>query len=240
MNPKVLPQQFGLEVLYEDNHIIVVNKPAGVLVQGDHTGDAPISDPIKAYLKVKYNKPGEVFLGTVHRLDRPVSGIVIFARTSKALTRLNKMFQDKTIDKRYWAIVEGHPNPTQARLEHHLVKNQKNNKSKALSKATPNSKRAVLSYQTKQKGERYTCVEVTLETGRHHQIRVQLSTNGNTIKGDLKYGAKRSNSDGSICLHAQRITFEHPVKKENMTITCMPNWQGEWKIFKSLQSKKEN
>ncbi|KAB1153898.1 RluA family pseudouridine synthase [Tenacibaculum aiptasiae] len=204
----------NLQVLHEDNHIIIVNKRAGDIVQGDKTGDKPLSDVVKEYIKIKYNKPGAVFLGTVHRLDRPTSGIVIYARTSKALERLNKMLREKTIQKTYWAVVKNQPKKTTDTLVNFLKKNPKNNKSTAYSKEIDGSKKAILHYQVLKKLDNYSLLEIDLETGRHHQIRVQLSNIGSTIKGDLKYGAKRSNKDGSIHLHARKIKFTHPVSKE--------------------------
>lgn len=204
----------NLQVLHEDNHIIIVNKRAGDIVQGDKTGDKPLSDVVKEYIKIKYNKPGAVFLGTVHRLDRPTSGIVIYARTSKALERLNKMLREKTIQKTYWAVVKNQPKKETDTLINFLKKNPKNNKSTAYSKEIDGSKKAILHYQVLKKLDNYSLLEIDLETGRHHQIRVQLSNIGSTIKGDLKYGAKRSNKDGSIHLHARKIKFTHPVSKE--------------------------
>lgn len=210
----------NLQVLHEDNHIIVVNKRAGDIVQGDKTGDKPLSDVVKEYIKEKYNKPGNVYLGTVHRLDRPTSGIVIYARTSKALERLNKMLRDKTIKKTYWAIVQQQPKKATDTLTNYLKKNPKNNKSTAYNKEVNGSKKATLHYTTLKKLDNYSLLEVDLETGRHHQIRVQLSNIGAIIKGDLKYGAKRSNKDGSIHLHARKIEFTHPVSKELIKITA--------------------
>jgi 23S rRNA pseudouridine1911/1915/1917 synthase len=209
-----------LEVLYEDNHIIVVNKKAGDLVQGDKTGDKPLGEYVKAYLREKYNKPGNIFCGVIHRLDRPVSGLVIFAKTSKALTRMNELFREKTVQKTYWAIVEKPPLKSEDRLEHYLIKNQQKNKSRAFLKPFEGALNSVLDYKTLKTLDRYTLVQVKPITGRHHQIRVQLSTIGSIIKGDLKYGAKRSNKDASISLHAREITFIHPVKKEAITITA--------------------
>ncbi|MCH3881878.1 MULTISPECIES: RluA family pseudouridine synthase [Tenacibaculum] len=209
----------NLQVLHEDNHLVIVNKRAGDIVQGDKTGDKPLSDVVKEYIKDKYNKPGAVFLGTVHRLDRPTSGIVIFARTSKALERLNKMLREKTIKKTYWAVVEKFPKKEKDSLINFLKKNPKNNKSTAYSKEIDGSKKATLHYQLLKKLDNYSLLEVDLETGRHHQIRVQLSTIGSIIKGDLKYGAKRSNKDGSIHLHARKIEFIHPVSKELIKLT---------------------
>jgi len=210
----------NLQVLHEDNHLIIVNKRAGDIVQGDKTGDKPLSDVIKEYIKDKYNKPGAVFLGTVHRLDRPTSGVVIYARTSKALERLNKMLRDKTIKKTYWAVVKNTPKKESNTLINYLKKNPKNNKSTAYPKEISGSKKAVLHYQVKKRLDNYSLLEIDLETGRHHQIRVQLSNIGSTIKGDLKYGAKRSNKDGSINLHARKIEFTHPVNKELIKITA--------------------
>lgn len=210
----------NLQVLHEDNHIIVVNKRAGDIVQGDKTGDKPLLDVVKEYIKDKYNKPGNVFLGTVHRLDRPTTGIVIYARTSKALERLNKMLRDKTIKKTYWAVVQQQPKKATDTLTNYLKKNPKNNKSTAYTKEVNGSKKAILHYKTLKKLDNYSLLEVDLETGRHHQIRVQLSNIGAIIKGDLKYGAKRSNKDGSIHLHARKIKFTHPVSKELIKITA--------------------
>ena len=227
-----------MEVLYEDNHIIAVNKTCNEIVQGDKTGDTPLSEIVKAYIKEKYNKPGEVFLGVTHRLDRPTSGVVLFARTSKALTRLNAMFQEKSrvesreskaIKKTYWAIVQGCPKQPEARLENWLVRNEQQNKSYIAKPNAKDAKKAILDYRILVRGENHTLLEVNLETGRHHQIRCQLAAIGCPVKGDLKYGAKRSNPDGGICLHARKIEFIHPVSKENICITApVPNdslWQ---------------
>ena len=210
----------NLQVLFEDNHLIIVNKRAGDIVQGDKTGDKPLSDVVKEYLKEKFNKPGNVFLGTVHRLDRPTTGIVIFARTSKALARLNKMLRDKNIKKTYWAVVKNSPKKESDTLISFLKKNPKNNKSSVFSKETEGSKKAILHYNLIKKLDNYFLLEVDLETGRHHQIRAQLSSIGSSIKGDLKYGFNRSNKDGSIHLHARKIAFTHPVSKENITISA--------------------
>lgn len=210
-----------MEILYEDNHIIAVNKTCNEIVQGDKTGDTTLSEIVKAYIKDKYNKPGEVFLGVTHRIDRPTSGVVLFARTSKALARLNEMFKShEQIQKTYWAIVQGFPKQPEARLENWLTRNEKLNKSFIANPGTKDAKQAVLSYKTLAKGDHYTLLEVNLETGRHHQIRCQLAAIGCPIKGDLKYGAKRSNPDGGICLHARQIAFIHPVKKEPVTIVA--------------------
>ena len=219
-----------MTVLYEDNHIIAVNKTCNEIVQGDKTGDTPLSEIVKAYIKEKYNKPGEVFLGVTHRLDRPTSGVVLFARTSKALTRLNEMFKShEQIKKTYWAIVQGCPKQPAARLENWLIRNETQNKSYIAKPNAGNAKQAILEYKTLVRGENYTLLEVNLETGRHHQIRCQLAAIGCPVKGDLKYGAKRSNPDGGICLHARKIEFIHPVSKENICITApVPNdslWQ---------------
>ena len=220
-----------MTVLYEDNHIIAVSKTCHEIVQGDKTGDAPLSDIVKAYIKEKYNKPGEVFLGVTHRLDRPTTGVVLFARTSKALTRLNEMFKshDK-IQKTYWAIVQDPPRIPEGRLENYLWRNEKQNKSFVCraGSARKDAKLAKLNYRQSGKTDRYWLVEVELLTGRHHQIRCQLSNAGCPIKGDLKYGAPRSNPDGGISLHARRIVFTHPIRKEPMTIeAAVPSsWKG--------------
>ncbi len=219
-----------MTVLYEDNHIIAVNKTCSEIVQGDKTGDTPLSEIVKAYIKEKYNKPGEVFLGVTHRLDRPTSGVVLFARTSKALTRLNAMFQShEQIQKTYWAIVQGAPKMPEGRLENWLIRNEQQNKSYIAKPNANNAKKAILNYHTLVRGENYTLLEINLETGRHHQIRCQLAAIGCPIKGDLKYGAKRSNPDGGISLHARQIAFIHPVSKQPICITApVPNdslWQ---------------
>ena len=217
-------------VLYEDNHIIAVNKTCNEIVQGDKTGDTPLSEIVKAYIKDKYNKPGEVFLGVTHRLDRPTSGVVLFARTSKALTRLNEMFKShELIKKTYWAIVQGCPKISEARLENYLTRNEQLNKSFITKTGTKEAKLAVSEYKTLVRGENYALLEINLETGRHHQIRCQLAAIGCPVKGDLKYGAKRSNPDGGISLHARKIEFIHPVSKIQLCITApVPNdslWQ---------------
>ena len=214
----------NLEVLFEDNHLLIVNKKSGDIVQGDKTGDKPLSDVVKEYIKEKYNKPGEVFLGVVHRLDRPTSGIIIFARTSKALERLNKMLRERTISKTYWAVVKNTPLKEKDSLIHFLKKNPKNNKSTVFTKETDASKKAILHYSVIKKLDNYSLLEIDLETGRHHQIRAQLAYIGSPIKGDLKYGASRSNKDGSIHLHARKISFTHPVSKENILFLApIPN-----------------
>jgi len=218
----------NLQVLFEDNHIIVVNKRPGDIVQGDKTGDKPLSDTVKAFLKKKYNKPGNVYLGVVHRLDRPTSGIVLFAKTSKALPRLNKLFAEKSANKTYWAIVKNAPTEPEKRLVHYMKRNTKQNKSYANIKEVPDSKKAILTYKIIKKLDRYFLLEVDLETGRHHQIRSQLSSIGSPIKGDLKYGFNRSNEDGSIHLHARKLRFIHPVKKEPIEIIAPPPNDPIW------------
>lgn len=216
----------NVDVLYEDNHVIGINKRVGDIVQGDKTGDIPLSEHLKAYLKKKYNKPGEAYLGVVHRLDRPTTGVVLFAKTSKALSRLNAMFADKAqVQKTYWALVDAMPPTTEGTLTHWLVRNEKQNKSVAHNKKVQHSKKAVLHYKLLKSFDHYHLLEIDLITGRHHQIRAQLAAIGLHIKGDLKYGAKRSNPDGGICLHAYKLTFEHPVKKEIISIEAAPNWQ---------------
>ncbi len=208
----------NLQVLFEDNHIIIINKRVGDIVQGDKTGDTPLSEVVKQYIAQKYHKKGNVFLGVVHRLDRPTSGIVIFARTSKALERLNKMLREKQIQKTYWAIVKNKPAQEKDTLIHYLKKNSKNNKSTVFSRETEGSKKAILHYTIHKELDNYIVLKINLETGRHHQIRAQLSFIKSPIKGDLKYGAKRSNPDGGICLHAREIEFIHPVNKETIHI----------------------
>ena len=228
-----------MQVLYEDNHIIAVSKTCHEIVQGDKTGDTPLSEIVKAYIKEKYQKPGEVFLGVTHRLDRPTTGVVLFARTSKALTRLNAMFQShELIRKTYWAIVEKTENgkvkgenDEAIRLENYLWRNEKQNKSFVVKAGTKDAKRAVLSYRAIAQSDRYTLLEINLETGRHHQIRCQLSAIGLPIKGDLKYGAKRSNSDGGISLHARKIEFVHPVSKLPISITAPIPDDTLWKAL---------
>lgn len=212
----------NLQVLFEDNHIIAVNKRPGDIVQGDKTGDMPLSEVVKEYIKEKYNKPGNVYLGVVHRLDRPTSGIVLFSKTSKALPRLNKLFAEKEAKKTYWAVVKNSPQNTSDTLTHWLKRNPKQNKSYAHKKEVPDSKKAILTYTLIKKLDRYALLEVDLKTGRHHQIRSQLSSIGSAIKGDLKYGFARSNADGSIHLHARKLVFIHPVKKELITLLAAP------------------
>lgn len=220
-----------MEVIYEDNHIIIVSKRSGEIVQGDKTGDEPLSDTVKEWIKVKYNKPGNVFLGVVHRLDRPVSGLVVFAKTSKALSRLNEMFRVGDVHKTYWAIVGKRPAQEEATLTHWIVRNEKQNKSYAYDKEVKNSKKAQLHYRVIGASDRYTLVEVHLMTGRHHQIRCQLAKIGCPIKGDLKYGAQRSNPDGSISLLSRFVEFIHPVSKEKITATAPLPSDPLWKVF---------
>jgi 23S rRNA pseudouridine1911/1915/1917 synthase len=221
-----------MEILYEDNHIIAVNKSVAEIVQADKTRDKSLEETIKEYIKSRYHKPGDVFLGVVHRIDRPVSGVVLFARTSKALTRLNEMFQEKTIEKIYWAIVREIPAAPSGTLEHYLVRNTKTNKSYCYSKEVPGSKKAVLHYRLLASSEYYHLLEINLETGRHHQIRSQLATIGCPIKGDLKYGFPRSNPDAGISLHSRKITLLHPVRDEKISIEA-PTPAGDklWTAF---------
>lgn len=221
-----------MTVLYEDNHLIAVNKSSSEIVQGDKTGDEPLSETIKKYIKEKYNKPGDVYLGVTHRLDRPVSGVVLFARTSKALTRLNEMFKTQQVRKTYWAIVKNKPANPEGRLEHYLVRNEKQNKSYAHDKFVPNAKQAALTYKLIGQSDTYCLLEIELETGRHHQIRCQLAKMGCPIKGDLKYGFPRSNPNGGISLHARSVEFIHPVSKERIKITApIPEDEKLWGAF---------
>ena len=220
-----------MKVLYEDNHIIVINKAAGEIVQGDKTGDESLCDTMKAYIKEKYAKPGNVFIGLPHRLDRPVSGIVVFAKTSKALERLNRMFSEGSVKKIYWALTKGIPQPAEAELESWILRNEKMNKSFSYPKEVKGSKRAILHYRLAAASQNYNLIEVELKTGRHHQIRCQLSSIGCPIKGDLKYGAQRSNPDGSISLHARYIEFIHPVSKELIAITAPLPGDRLWQSF---------
>ena len=220
-----------MEILYEDNHIIAINKSSSDIVQGDKTGDKPLVDTVREYLKERYSKSGNVFCGVVHRLDRPVSGVVLFAKTSKALARLNEMLRGHEIKKKYWAIVVKPPQEQEATLKHYLVRNERQNKSYAYTTEKKDSKLAVLHYVTIGKSERYTLLEVDLHTGRHHQIRCQLAAVGAVIKGDLKYGAPRSNPDGSISLHARSVEFVHPVRKELVIITAPLPTDKLWTAF---------
>lgn len=215
---KIVSNKSNLQVLHEDNHLIVVNKRVGDIVQGDKTGDKPLSEVVKEYIKEKYNKPGEVFLGVVHRLDRPTTGIVAFARTSKALSRMNELFSNRETQKTYWAVVKNKPEKSKDKLVHYLKRNEKNNTSKAHLKEVPDSKLASLEYQIIKELTNYVALEIELHTGRHHQIRAQLAAIGSPIKGDLKYGFDRSNPDGGIHLHARKLHFIHPVSKEEITI----------------------
>lgn len=230
-----------LEVLYEDNHIIAINKSVSDIVQGDKTGDEPLSEKVKAYIKKKYNKPGDVYLGVPHRVDRPVSGVVVFARTSKALTRLNKMFQEKEreIKKIYWAITCEQPKEEEGELTHYLVRDSEKNITKAYTRPQAHAKEAKLYYKQLGRSDKYTFLEVQLYTGRHHQIRCQLAKIGCSIRGDLKYGAPRSNQDGGINLHARSISFVHPVSKEQLTIVApVPKGDSLWKLFDDSQKSK--
>ena len=220
-------------ILFEDNHLIVMTKKAGELVQGDQTGDIPLAESIKAYLKKKYNKPGAAYLGVVHRLDRPTSGVILFAKTSKALRRLNEQFKNRIPKKKYWAIVTKEFADQKGTISHWMTRNTKQNKSKAHIKEVPNSKLAKLQYQRVKDFDHYCLLEINLETGRHHQIRAQLSAMGFPIKGDLKYGASRSNKDGSISLHARLLEIEHPVTKEVLDFISDPQREGIWKAVLS-------
>ena len=215
---KTLSNKSNLQVLYEDNHIIIVNKRAGDIVQGDKTGDKPLSEVVKEFIKDKYNKPGNVYLGVTHRLDRPTTGIVVFAKTSKVLPRLNKLFSDKKVNKTYWAVVKERPKKEKATLVNWLKKNPKNNKSTAYNYEIKDSKKAILHYDIIKQLNNYHLLEVNLETGRHHQIRCQLASIGSPIKGDLKYGFDRSNKDASIHLHSRKIEFIHPVSKKQISV----------------------
>ena len=223
------------DILYEDNHLIVVNKHCGELVQPDRESDEALENDIKAMIKVRDHKPGDVFLGVVHRIDRPVSGAVVFAKTSKALTRLNEMIRNGEIRKTYWAITEATPNPEQGSLTHYIVRDGRTNRSRAYDKPKADGKKAMLNYQVLGRSTNYTLVEVELLTGRHHQIRAQLSKIGCSIKGDLKYGAKRSNPDGGISLHSRRVELLHPVRKEPLSIEApVPEKDNLWAFFKDL------
>ena len=223
-----------MTVIYEDNHIIIVNKTASEIVQGDKTGDTPLSETVKQYLKEKYQKPGNVFIGVTHRLDRPVSGLVVFAKTSKALSRLNEMFKKGEVQKTYWAVVKNSPKELEGELVKYLVRNEKQNKSYAYEVEKPGSKKAILNYRVIGKSDNYYLLEVDLKTGRHHQIRCQLAKMGCPIKGDLKYGFPRSNPDGSICLHARYVRFIHPVSKELITVEAPVPAGNLWNNFKTL------
>lgn len=228
-----------MEIVYEDNHIIIVNKAPGEIVQGDKTGDEPLVETLKKWLKEKYDKPGNVFCGVVHRLDRPVSGLVVFAKTSKALSRLNDMFRNGEVEKTYWAISRNRPEKEEDRLVHYITTTERNNKSYASLTEKRGSKKAVLSYRLLGNSDRYNLIEVKLETGRKHQIRVQLSAIGCPIKGDLKYGDKRSNPDGSISLMARRIRFVHPVSGKEIDVTASVPYDSLWKFFGEMEGADE-
>ena len=221
----------NIQIAYEDNHIIIVNKRAGDIVQGDKTGDTPLSDLLKMYIKVKFNKPGNVFLGVIHRLDRPTSGLVSFARTSKGLTRMTELFKNREISKTYWAIVKNKPEKDKDTLIHYLKKNPKNNKSTAFDTEKPDTKKAILHYKLIASSETYHLLEINLETGRHHQIRAQLAKIGSPIKGDLKYGFSRSNKNAGISLHARQIAFIHPIKKETVSVIAPTPSDDIWDFF---------
>lgn len=221
----------NLRVIYEDNHLIAVNKYPGDIVQGDKTNDAPLVEIVRTWIKEKYNKPGNVFCGLIHRIDRPVSGVVLFAKTSKALSRMDQMFASREVQKTYWSIVESKPTKNEATLIDWLMRNRQNNKSYVTQKKEKPAKKSELIYRLVGQGERYYYLEVLPKTGRHHQIRVQLSNNGTVIKGDLKYGAKRSNKDASICLHARQVEFIHPVSKESIQIVAPPPEDALWNDF---------
>lgn len=229
---KITTDKNNLEVLFEDNHIIAINKRCGDIVQGDKTKDTPLSDIVKSYLKKKYSKPGNVFLGVIHRLDRPTSGVVLFAKTSKSLSRLNKMFKENKVDKYYLAITKNKPRKSEERLVHWLRKNEKINKSTHFSRKSENSKKAILHYKLIKQLEKYSVLEIKLETGRHHQIRCQLKAIGCPVRGDLKYGYERSNKDGGIDLHAKKIIFNHPVSKISVTIDAPVKESNIWKATK--------
>ena len=232
MADKLLSNKNNLQVLHEDNHIIIVNKRVGDIVQGDKTGDKPLNEVVKAYLKEKHNKPGNVYLGVVHRLDRPTSGIVLFSKTSKALPRLNKLFQQKDAKKTYWAVVKNRPPKDQDILVHYLKRNPKQNKSFAHKNEVPDSKKAILEYRILKELDNYFLLEVDLKTGRHHQIRSQLSAIGCPIKGDLKYGFDRSNNDAGIHLHARKLEFIHPVKREPIIVIAEVPDESLWQACK--------
>jgi len=221
-----------MQVVYEDNHIIIVSKQSGEIVQGDKTGDTPLLDIVKQYIKEKYHKPGNVFLGLVHRLDRPVVGLVVFARTSKALTRLNDMFRNGEVHKTYWAITQAPPADTEGEIDSWLVRNERQNKSYSYPNERNGAKHAILRYRQIGRSDRYTLLEVNLLTGRHHQIRCQLASIGCPIKGDLKYGARRSNPDGSISLLARRVSFIHPVSHEQIDVEAPLPADRLWQSFK--------
>ena len=228
-----------MTVLYEDNHLIIVNKSVSEIVQGDKTGDTPLCDTLKAWLKEKYAKPGNVFVGVPHRLDRPVSGAVVFAKTSKALARLNEMFRNGEVHKTYWAVVQQPPEREAAEITHYLVRNEKLNKSVAYDSPRTGAKEAVLAYRTLCRSDNYTLLEVELKTGRHHQIRCQLAHIGAPIKGDLKYGARRSNPDGGISLHARQVSFIHPVSRQPIEVVAPVPANALWQYFEQQVGKAE-
>ena len=230
MSNKIISSKDNLQVLFEDNHLIIVNKRVGDIVQGDKTGDTPLSEVVKEYIKEKYDKPGNVFLGVVHRLDRPTTGIVAFARTSKALTRLNEIFSSREAQKTYWAVVKNRPPKSEDVLVHYIKRNPQNNTSKAHLKEVPESKKASLDYKIIKELDRYVALEINLHTGRHHQIRAQLAAIGAPIKGDLKYGFDRSNPDGGIHLHARKLDFTHPVTKESILIIAPTPNEVIWNL----------
>lgn len=230
MSNKIISTKDNLQVLFEDNHLIIVNKRVGDIVQGDKTGDTPLSEVVKEYIKEKYDKPGNVFLGVVHRLDRPTTGIVAFARTSKALTRLNEIFSSREAQKTYWAVVKNRPSKSEDVLVHYIKRNPQNNTSKAHLKEVPESKKASLDYKIIKELDRYVALEINLHTGRHHQIRAQLAAIGTPIKGDLKYGFDRSNPDGGIHLHARKLVFTHPVTKETIQIIAPTPNEVIWNL----------
>ncbi len=230
MNDKIVSNPSNLQILYEDNHLIAINKRPGDIVQGDKTGDIPLNEIVKAYIKEKYNKPGNVYLGVAHRLDRPTSGIVVFAKTSKALPRLNRLFAEKKAKKTYWAVVKNSPKKERDILVHWLKRNPKQNKSYAYKKEVHDSKKGILEYRVIKKLDTYFLLEIDLKTGRHHQIRSQLAAIECPIKGDLKYGFDRSNKDGSIHLHARSLSFIHPVKKESLEFVAPPPQDPIWNV----------
>ena len=232
---KIVTTKDNLQILHEDNHLIVVNKRVGDIAQGDNSGDKPLPDIVKEYLKQKYNKPGEVFLGVVHRLDRPTTGIVVFAKTSKALTRMNDLFSSRETQKTYWAVVKNKPPKEEDTLVHFIKRNQQNNTSKAHTKEVPDSKKASLHYKIITELDNYFALEIELHTGRHHQIRAQLQAIGCSIKGDLKYGFDRSNPDGGIHLHARKLSFIHPVSKEQISIIAPVPQDVIWKSIETKQ-----
>jgi len=226
-------QELGRQVIFEDNHLLAVNKLANQIVQGDKTGDTPLSELFKEYLKQKYNKPGNVFCGVIHRIDRPVSGVVLLAKTSKALSRMNELFREREIEKVYWAVVRGKPESEEGNLVHYLKKNEKENRSYTVKEGIGGALRAELGYKILKAGDNYSLLEIKPLTGRHHQIRVQLSSMGCPIAGDVKYGDRRGNDDKSICLHARQLNFMHPVQKESLSISANPPDQKYWNIFKT-------